>query len=434
MNNIYYDAIKQIIMDQEEEISEIFQRENIISRELQKAMPAKFFKHPNITAILGVRRSGKTLLSLLLLKNLKYGYINFDDERLASLTKENLNSILEAFYELKGNDLEYIILDEVQNIPGWELFASRLRRTKKVIITGSNAKLLSGELSTHLTGRYISYKLYPFSFREILKLKGFKFLDSYSTKDRAAIRRILAEYMKLGGFPEVYKIGRRMAQMIYEDILIKDILSRYKIKYEKVFKDLSRYLISNFANEITFSKLKNIFSLKDVHTIRNYVQWMELSYLIFLVEKFSPKLKQQILAPKKIYCIDTGIINSIAFQISDNKGRLYENIVAVELAHRNALNNNQEIYYWKDIKQHEVDFVIKQGPRVIQLIQVSYDLSNEETKQREIRNIILGSKELKCRNLLIITNDYEGIENISWFGIKGKIKFMPLWKWLIEKN
>ena len=192
-------------------------------------------------------------------------------------------------------------------------------------------------------------------------------------------------------------------------------------------------MISNFAYEITFSKLKNIFSLKDVHTIRNYVQWMELSYLIFLVEKFSPKLKQQILAPKKIYCIDTGIINSIAFQISDNKGRLYENIVAVELAHRNALNNNQEIYYWKDIKQHEVDFVIKQGPRVIQLIQVSYDLSNEETKQREIRNIILGSKELKCRNLLIITNDYEGIENISWFGIKGKIKFMPLWKWLIEK-
>jgi len=431
MNHINIDNIKRVILEQKEEIEEIFKNERIISREAAGERLLKYLRKPNILAILGTRRSGKTLLSILLFKKKKYGYVNFDDERIAGIEKSNLNKILESLYSLEGEDLEYIIFDEIQNVPGWELFASRLRRTKKVIITGSNAKLLSGELATHLTGRYISLELFPFSFKEVLIFKGRELKREYMTKEIAGIRNELEEYIKIGGFPEVYKIGRRMIRNIFDDIISRDIFMRHEVKYKSTFRDIAKYLLSNFGCEMTFTKLKNTFSIKDVHTIRDYVSYLEESYLIFILEKFSYKLKKQMIAPKKVYSIDTGVINSIAFQPTENKGRLYENIVMIELQRRASYNESFEVYYWRDERHHEVDFVIKKGPEVRQLIQVCYDLSSEKTIEREVTNLINASKKLKCKNLLIITGDYEGQEEFSWFGTERMITFIPLWKWLL---
>lgn len=423
--------IKKIIIDQREEIEALFQKENIIARELDVKKLKQFISHPNVLVISGVRRSGKSVLALLLFKNERYGYINFDDERLVDFTKNDFNNLLQAFYELYGEDLEYFIFDEIHNIENWELFVTRLRRTKKIIVTGSNAKLLSGELSTHLTGRYIDFALYPFSFKEFLRFKGLflKKEDFYSTKKISQIKRYLEEYIELGGFPEVFKFGKTIISKVYGDIINKDILSRYKIRHKKTFKELAKYLTTNFTQEATYSKLKNIFAIKNVHTIKNYVDYLSSSFLIFVLEKFSFKLKQQVIAAKKIYSIDTGIINSLSFQFSNNIGKLMENIVLLELLRKKSyFDEALEVYFWKDYFDREIDFVLKKGKKVIQLIQVCSDMADFKTKERELKSLIEGSQELRCNNLLLITQDSDKEEKI-----KGKkIKFIPLWKWLLQ--
>lgn len=424
------EEIKRIIVDQREEIGEIFRRKRIIERNIPEDELMGFLKHPNMLAILGVRRSGKSIFSLLLLKDKKFGYVNFDDERFAGLKAEDLNGVLQAFYELYGTDLEYFILDEIQNIEGWELFANRLRRTKRIIITGSNAKLLSGELATHLTGRYIGFTIYPFSFTEYLEMKNFilKKEDLYSTKKIAEIKKALEDYISTGGFPESYKFGRAILRNIYEDIIHKDILLRYRIRNRKMFSEITKYLVSQFSSEITYTKLKNIMAIKNVHTVSNYVEYLSSSYLLFIMERYSPKLKKQIIAPKKVYCIDTGLVNSIAFMASENKGRLMENTVAVELMRRKSyVYRNIEIYYWKDYRQREVDFVLKNGKKVEQLVQVTNASGKDELRRREITSLVTASHELNCKNLLIITWDYE-----DKLEVDGRaISCMPLWKWLI---
>ena len=426
------EEIKRIITAQKEEINETYEREKIINRLILNEKLIQLFKHPNILAIIGVRRSGKSICSTLILKGKKYGYINFDDERIVNIKPEELNQVLQAFYELYGSDLEYIILDEIQNVEKWELFANRLRRTKKVIVTGSNSKLLSGELATHLTGRYLDFTLYPFSFEEFLGLQDIKPTkeDFYSTKKISEIKEKLRSYISIGGFPEAYKFGKTMIIKTYEDIIQKDILLRYKIKNKATFKELAKYLLSNFSNEITYTKLKDIISIKNVHTIKNYINYLNTAYLIIVLERFSFKLKNQMIAPKKIYCIDTGIINSVAFRFSEDFGRIMENVVVVDLFRRKSYwNPNTEIYYWKNHKQQEVDFVIKKDLKVEQLIQVTSISERNELKKQEYTSLIKASDELHCKKLLIITWDYESKETING----KKIDFIPLWKWLFIK-
>lgn len=418
------EILKRIITSQREEFEKTFKEFPIIKRNnLDYVKP--FLSYPNILAILGVRRSGKSVFSVLLAKELKenFWYINFDDERLMSLKTEDLDKILQAFYELYG-EIRLIILDEPQNVTGWELFANRLRRTKKVVITGSNSNLLSGELATHLTGRYINFTLYPFSFKEILNFKP----NIYLVEDIAKIQRQLDNYLKESGFPEFRNFGSKIVEIIYQDIINKDCLDRYNIKNKKTFKELSKYLTSNFSSEFTYSKLSNIFSVKDVHTVKNYVDYLKESFIITVIDRFSPKLKQQVISPKKAYVVDHGICNFLSFKLSKDTGKLLENITCIELLRRKSVNSSLEIYYWKDYQQNEVDFVVKQGSKIKTLIQVCQDLSEHETKEREINAILKASKELKCKDLIIISRDKEGeeiIENI-------KIKFVPLWKWLLE--
>jgi hypothetical protein len=426
------EEIKKIIADQKEEISEIFEKEKIIDRHVPNEKLADFLKHPNILTILGVRRSGKSIFSILLLKEKKYGYFNFDDERIAGIEAKELNLVLQAFYEMYGSDLEYFILDEIQNVAKWELFANRLRRTKKVVLTGSNSKLLSGELATYLTGRHIDFTLYPFSFSEYLEFNNVKTTkeDFYSTKKISEIKKKLRDYILLGGYPEVYKFGKSMLVKTYEDIIQKDILLRYKIKNKKTNRELTKYLISNFSNEITFNKLKDIISIKNVHTIRNYVDYLSTAYLTIILERFSFKLKNQTIAPKKIYCTDTGIINSVAFSFSENLGKIIENLVAIELLRRKSYwNTDLEVYYWKDHQQREVDFVLKIGSKIDELIQATYVSGKDEIDKREIGSLVKASGELKCNNLLLITWDYEDEIYVN----NAKIRCLPLWKWLLSR-
>jgi len=417
---------KLIIKEQREELKSIEKRENLIEREcLGRAK--KFLKYPNVLAIVGVRRCGKSIFSYLLAKEKRFGYINFDDERLIGVRTAHLNDILQAFYELYG-DIEYIVLDEVQNIKNWELFVSRLRRTKRVIITGSNSKLLAGELATYLTGRHIDITLFPFSFREFLDLNQIKRLKVYTTREKAKVLKALNEYLKIGGFPEVKKFGKTILFRIYDDIITKDILLRYKIKKIEEAKKLAKYLITNFCQEISYCKLAKFLGIKHVSTLSNWISYLEQSFLFFKLERFSFKLKQQFIAPKKIYCIDNGIVNAIAFRFSENIGFFMENAVAIELQRKKSLNPLTEIYYWKDHQQNEVDFVIKNNRKIAHLIQVTCANSKDEIKERETKSLIKASKELKCNKLLIITLNCEG--EVKYKG--KKIKLLPLWKWFLE--
>lgn len=463
------EELKRIITDQKEELDEILTREGIIDRHAPIGKLTGFIAHPNIVAILGIRRSGKSILSALLLRDLKYGHLNFDDERLAGFETKDLNNVLEAFYEMYGTDLEYIFLDEVQNVPGWELFVNRLRRTKKVILTGSNANLLSGELATHLTGRYMDFTLYPFSFSEFLAMRDPKIrtgagkrtamdtdtnietgteedtgiedgggtgttgedIGLYSTKNISMVKKELEEYIAQGGFPEVFLFGRSIPLRIYEDIIQKDILLRYGIRDRKTFSELAKYVISNSGNEMSYSRLMNIFSIKDAHTVKTYIDHLSSSYLTFTLERFSFKLKKQAIAPKKIYCIDTGIINSVAFRFSENRGNLMENVVAVELRRRiSSWHQGSEMYYWKDNRDKEVDFVLKNGSMVTQLIQVTHSSTRDEVRSREIRSLLKASIELRCRELLLITWDHE--DDLVVDG--ERIRCVPLWEWLLDRR
>ncbi len=417
--------LRPIIKEQREELENIEKREKIISRQyLSEAKNS--LKHPNILAVIGVRRCGKSVFSYLIAKDGKMGYVNFDDERLSDIEAKDLNRVLEAFYDLYG-DVDYVILDEIQNIEKWELFVNRLRRTKRVVITGSNSNMLSSELSTNITGRYIDIHLFPFSFREFLDFKGFNTSKAYTTREKVGILKLLGEYSELGGFPEAYKFGKAMLTRIYNDIITKDILLRHKVRKLEDLRNLAKHLITNFSREIVYSRLSKTLGVKHVSTISNWVSYLEESFLIFKLEKFDFKLRQQFLSPKKIYCIDTGLVNAVSFMTSENIGRIMENQVAIELWRRKSTGFG-EVYYWKDYQHHEVDFVLKEGLKVKQLIQVTYASAKDEIEEREVKSLLKASKELKCRNLSVITWDYEDEKNVKG----SKVKFVPLWKWLLE--
>jgi len=418
--------IKQIIIDQRSEIEGRIKKEKIIPRETFGSVKS-LMKSNLVKVIMGVRRCGKSVFSYQIVKESNFGYVNFDDERFYGFEAGQLNKILAVLYELYGK-MDFVFLDEIQNVEGWELFVNRLQREgHNTVVTGSNANLLSKELATHLTGRHIAIELHPFSFREFVSYKGFELKENFTTKEISELRILLEQYIQIGGFPEVLKgeEPKTYLSSLYSTIITKDILLRYKIKFVKTFKDIAAFLISNSGNQISFNKIKNTFGLRSDHTAKNYVNFMEETYLILVVPRLMNKYKESLAAPRKVYCIDTGLVNAVGFKISKDQGRKYENIVAVELQRRKR-GKDIDVFYWQDIQKREVDFVIKKGLRIEQLIQVTYYLG--ENKEREVRSLLQASKELKCNNLLVITDDYEGEEVIK----RKKIKFIPLWKWLLE--
>ncbi|MBW8048906.1 MAG: ATP-binding protein [Cytophagales bacterium] len=415
--------IKQILFEQKEEISRIFTKK-IIDREILHQIKS-FSQTELIKVIMGVRRCGKSTLAHQILKDINYGYINFDDERLPGIKSIHLNDFIEVLNEIEPG-CNHLLLDEVQNVEGWELFVNRLKRNGyNIFITGSNSQLLSKELATHLTGRYISIELFPFSFREFLQYKEIyvEDKDHYIAEKIAIIKRTLEEYIQTGGFPEILDIIPKNLYLreLFDKIISRDIVFRYNIRYVKDLKEIALYAISNYSSKSSLHKIKNIFEIKSVHTVKNYLQYLEDAYLLFLLVPFSFKLKEQLKQPKKIYSIDTGIINALSFKAVADHGKIMENVVLLELKRR-----NKEIYYYS-ASDFEVDFLIREGQKIDQLIKVCFSLADEYTKKREIKALIKAAKKLDCSNLLIITFDNEGKEKVDDL----TISIIPLWKWLL---
>ena len=380
-----------------------------------------------IKVIAGPRRAGKSFFGLHFLKEKKFGYVNFDDELLVNVT--NYDEIVEAVNSVYDYP-KYLLLDEIQNIPKWELFVNRLQRQGfNLIITGSNSHLLSRELATHLTGRHSLVNILPFSFNEYIKLDGEEHTTS-ETKTRLSL------YLANGGYPEPLVKNLELVEylsLLFDAIIYKDIVKRYEIRNASEIENLAFYLISNVSTEYSYNSLTKVTGIKDSRTIEKYICYLEEAFVLFSLGRFSYKVKEQISSNKKIYCMDNGFIQAKAFKTSPDFGRLYENLVAIELKKR-ELDKKINIYYWKNIQQEEVDFVIKESTKVKQLIQVCFDVKAPETKNREVRALIKAGEELKCSNLLAITSDYEGSENVEWFGNKAKINFIPLWKWLLNQS
>ncbi len=419
--------LKRIITDQERETEENLKKRRIIKREFLEEV-GKELKKPNAVIIAGVRRCGKSTAALLLLEKKRYAHVNFDDPGLSDFSASDFKPLDEAIASLKG-DVENMLLDEIQNVRGWELYASKLRNTKKVIITGSNSRLLSGELATRLTGRYVMFTAFPFSFSEFLSYGGVS-VNPYATPDIAKAKKYLIKYLSIGGFPEASDLGVRYLLQVYDDILTKDVEARFNIrKYRAAFRDMAKYLILNTSNETSYSKLKNIFGIASVNTVKNYLAFLENAYLLFRLDRYSPKLKERMLSPKKIYCTDTGMASALGMEWNEDKSRLVETAVAIELQRRRSyFNPRAGVYYWKDYQQHEVDFVVVEGGKARQLIQVSYKLGNEKVRKREMTALLKASEELRCNDLLIITWDEEGVEEES----RKKVRVVPLWKWLLD--
>jgi uncharacterized protein len=418
--------LKEIVLEQrkiEESLDLGIKRESLSFIE-------KYFSLPHSIVISGIRRSGKSTLLLQIIKNHykeNYYYFNFEDERLIHFKAEDFNVLYEIFIELYGQKKTFF-LDAIQNVPQWESFVRRLQDAGcKFFITGSNASLLSRELGTKLTGRTIICELYPFSFREILLLKGVAIeKDSLSkTQERALIKKHFNEYLRSGGMPEYLKYQDHIVQKrVYEDILYRDIVVRHEIKAVNSLRELSLYFMSNMASAFTFNSLKKTFQLGSPNTVKSYVDYLENSFLIFTVNKFSYSLKKQSLAPKKVYCIDNGLVDAIAFQFSKNKGKFYENLVFGELKRKGG-----QIYYYLTTDGREVDFLVRHDNKISALIQVAESLSADKVRTREVDALAKAMNELKVGSGLILTYDEE--ETIR---IKGKkIVVKPIYKWLLEE-
>lgn len=416
-------VLRRIIEDQRDDMEGVMRR-GIIERDGIKNVKG-FLEYPNILTILGVRRCGKSVFSFLVFKGRSFGYVNLGDDRFSDFQIGDFDSLLEAFYGIYGRDLNCFVLDEVQSVKGWESFASRLRVNNMVIITGSNSKLLSSELATALTGRRIEYTLFPFSFMEFLRYKGVD-PNIYLTRDIGVVKKHIEEYLHTGGFPEAYRFGRHMIMGIYNDIIEKDVRARYSIRKIGELRNMARYLVTNSSKEVSYNRLKNVLGL-NISTVKNYAEYLSTPYLIFFIDKFSYKLKEQFLSPRKVYCADNGIINTVSFKFSEDLGRLMENCVAVKLIGEKLNNPGTDLFYWKDYQQNEVDFVQMRDERVERLVQVTHASERDEIDSREINGLLKAAKELRCKDLAIITWDYEDVITIG----NRSIRCIPLWKWLI---
>ena len=415
--------IKDILIAQKQELEDRFKEQYV-----ERKVNINKLEGSMIKVIIGPRRAGKSFFALHLLnKKGDFGYINFDDERLIDV--KNYDVLLETINTIYKNP-KSILFDEIQNLPKWELFVNRIqRRGFNLFITGSNSRLLSKELATHLTGRHFLLNIFPFSFKEYLNVTKMD-LTSIQIKER------FSNFVVNGGYPEplIKSIDyKEYISALYNSIIYKDIIKRYKIRFAQGVEDLGHCLLSNVTSEYSYNSLSKMTKVKSVHTIEKYLGYLEESFILFSLKRFSYKVKEQITFNKKIYSTDNGFINAKAFKFIQNFGKLYENIVAIELK-KKEIDNKFNFYYWKNQQQEEIDFVIQEGIKIKRLIQVCYDINNIETKQREIRALIKGSKELRCNDLLIITEDYENTEKAEWFGDKATIKYVPLWKWLLSQD
>src|SRR3990167_678657 len=387
-----------------------------------------------IKVILGPRRAGKSVYSLMLLKDRPFMYFNFDDEVLASVGGIATDELMKELHAAYGN-VKNILFDEIQNLPAWELFVNRLHREGyNLILTGSNARLLSKELATALTGRHIPIEILPFDFKEFLRAKKFDADSEYSSlpQKRGELLQLMEKFLLYGGFPEVVVSNLDASdylEVLFDSLLFKDVVKRHRVKFSAQIGNLGSYLINNFANLYTLRKLQDILNLKSVATTEKYTKYLEDAYLIFSLLRYSPKSIQRIKSPKKAYVVDNGFVSAKAIQHSPNRGKLMENMVFIELLKR-GVKPNRELFYYKTRNDREVDFVVKEGITVMELIQVCYEAKNPDVEAREVKALVETGSELKTKNLTVLTWDEK--REVAKDG--SVIQFRPLWEWLLEKE
>ena len=413
--------LKEVLQDQQV----LFDKENnLIEREVSLN---DYMKGNEIVIITGIRRCGKSSLLKIISKKLnkKFIYMNFDDIRLTDFKIENFEDIEDIVSEVYGIKTNVIyLLDEIQNMPSWERWVNNLYAKKiKVFVTGSNSSLLSSEISTFLTGRNKVIKLYPFSFKEFLLAKKIK-IDYKTTDERRTISHAFNDYFEKGGFPLVIiNEDLSLSKQYFEDILNKDIIKRYRIKKIKELNDLILYLFSNVSKTYSYSTLKQVSGIKSLSMINNYIEYLKNVFVAYTINKFDYSIKKQKVSSSKFYVLDNSFLKTVAFNFSENAGKRLEKLVFIDLIRR-----GNEVYY--HAKKKECDFIIKEGLKITQAIQVCLVLDNAVTKKREIDGLIEALKEYQLKEGLILTLDKEEdliVEN-------KKIIIRPVWKWLLEKN
>lgn len=394
-------TLRKVVKLQEKDLKEI---DLGLKREL---LPKIKLNLPHAIILSGVRRCGKSTLLKQIIKTVNNShFINFEDQRLINFTINDFEKLDEIFKE-DFEESDYYFFDEIQNVAGWERYVrGRLDSRKKFIITGSNASLLSKELGSKLTGRHLTYELFPFSYTEMLRFKSKKpSLSSFQ------------EYFNEGGFPEYLKYKKiEILQELLNDILMRDIVIRYKLRESKTIKELAIYLITNLGKEFSYNNLKNHFNLGSTNSVISYISYFEDSYLLFTIQKFDYSYKKQILNKKKVYSIDVGLSNANSASFSEDKGRILENIVFLHLRRK-----FKEVYYFKE--KYECDFIIREKGKMTKAVQVCYEL-NEENKDRELFGLKEAMKKLNIKDGAIITfNQEDKIDGI---------KMIPAWKWLLR--
>jgi uncharacterized protein len=412
--------LRQIMIDQQKSFGST---DELIEREIDLK---KLIKGNDIIVISGIRRCGKSTLLKMISKKIgkRSVLINFDDIRFTDFSEMDYPKIEEITSELFDGDVVFL-LDEVQNVPAWQRWVNNLHERKiKVFVTGSNSNLLSSEISTYLTGRNRMVTLTPFSFREILRYQGIEIedVDLSTTTEKGSIIRSFGQYQELGGFPEVIiREDVDLSRNYFEDILTRDIMVRHGIREIRELKDLSLFLITNSGSPLSYSTLKNISGVKSLSTIKNFIDHLEEAYLVKRIDRFSYSLKKQKAVPSKIYASDIGFLRSVSFNFTENKGMVLENMVLNHL-----IRKHREVFYHMEKK--ECDFIIKDGLKVKEAFQVTFSMSNSQTRERELMGLIDAMKTYSLDHGTIITYEEEMVIERDGY----RIDIVPAWKWFLK--
>ncbi|MBO4773590.1 MAG: ATP-binding protein [Bacteroidales bacterium] len=418
-------TLEFVLTDQQEELES--RSHEMLCQRMEKSMID--LESTQAQVVIGVRRSGKSTLCYQAVqgRNEKYAYVDFDDERLAGIGADQLNDVLEVLYKIRG-DFQYLFLYEIQNVDGWHLFVNRmLRRKMHIIVTGSNAKLLSGELATHLSGRNREIPLYPFSFGEFCVMKMVD-AEKRTTKAEAMRRAAFDEYLKQGGFPELLNIkdNKSYVNSLVENILKRDIEQRYRIAYRAAFEQMTRHLLNVVPTVAVVKDLAQLFQIRSENTVKNYVNYLKQAFVLIGIQKYSHKSRMR-MVQEKLYAVDVAMMDQREYAFSgENLGFRLETIVAIHLIRRCRMDGN-DVYYYSD-RSGECDFIVCKGNRVIQAIQVSYDISAGKTRRREMGGLLLAAKHTGCDNLLLLTDHESGEVEESGY----RIRIQPVYEWSLE--
>lgn len=426
------ETLYRVVLDQQDELALLSGKDFVHRNETELISPDSKLAQ----VVIGVRRSGKSTLCHMALRKagVKYGYVNFDDDRLGKLKMEDLNLVLEAIYRVYGTEVQHLFFDEIQNVEGWHLFVNRLlRQGLHLLITGSNARLLSSELSTHLTGRYHEIKLYPFSFREFCIANGID-TGKPTTKHIALLKNTLDRYLIEGGFPELGRLSlperHTYVSGLIDTIVTKDIAARFHIRNIAGFKVLAQHLINHAGQFVNLNELTDTLGIGTDKTIRLYLDYLTQAFLILPLTKFSYKSGDR-LRNSKAYIVDTGILTYRPDVLSpENLGWRLENAVLLELQRRNAPLRRDVFYYRPTSRAHEVDFVVAEQGQIRELIQVAYDISQPKTLSRELTALAEASGKTGCKHLTLVAGSESRKEKVG--GIE--VSIVSATEWLLADS